>query len=78
MDERGDGPDLDQFGCNRVLEDLPHEVLPVRDRVHEGGWVQMALIAPPLSRRARLKLAVLSARTSFRPPPLAPRPHTSA
>lgn len=72
LDERGAGPDLEVYGCNRVLEGVPHEVLPVRDPIHGGGLVQMALIAPPLSRRARMKLAMLKTRTALRGPRPAP------
>lgn len=38
-----DGPDTKKFGCNEVIE-CEFTVLPWRDRVKGGGFVQMALI----------------------------------
>lgn len=42
------GPEIDtsRFGCNEVVKDLKHEVLPDRDPVMGGGWVQMVRVFP--------------------------------
>ena len=39
-----DGPDTDKFGCNRVVESLPHEVLPMMDTVVGGGTTQIVRV----------------------------------
>jgi hypothetical protein len=65
-DGAGRIPDLSLYGCNAVVADLQHRVLPIRDPVAGGGCVQMVLIGPPLSRWARARLAVLQARAAFR------------
>jgi len=36
--------DVSQYGCNSVVEGLPHEVLPERDPVHPSGFVQMVRV----------------------------------
>ena len=38
------GIDVSEFGCNRVVEDLPHEVFPDKDPVHPCGFVQMVRV----------------------------------
>lgn len=38
------GADTAQFGCNEVIKDIPHELLPKIDRFGEGLAVQMAVI----------------------------------
>lgn len=43
-DEDGKCPDLTKFGCNAILEKLPHTVLQNKDRVKGGGFVQMAVV----------------------------------
>lgn len=40
------GIDTEQFGCNRVVDELRHEVLPDRDPVIPSGWVQMVCVFP--------------------------------
>jgi hypothetical protein len=37
--------DTSLYGCNRVIEDLPHYVLPVADPVMGGGTTQFVVIA---------------------------------
>lgn len=36
--------DTERFGCNKVVESLKHEVLPDRDHVSGGGWVQIVRV----------------------------------
>ena len=50
-DEAGRGPDIDAFGCNRVLEGSDHLVLPARDALPSGGSVRMAAAGPEIMRR---------------------------
>ena len=38
-----DGPDIEKIGCNKVIADIPHTLLPVTDRVAGGGFVQMVV-----------------------------------
>ena len=38
------GIDTKRMGCNRVVEALRHEVLPVKDPVKGGGWTQMVRV----------------------------------
>lgn len=38
-----DGPDIEKFGCNKVVENFRHYVLPHRNKVDGGGSVQMVL-----------------------------------
>lgn len=38
------GIDTSAYGCNRVVEDEIHEVLPHRDPVIPSGWVQIARV----------------------------------
>ena len=42
--DRGLCPDVKQFGCNQLVEKLPHWVLPVRDPVAGGGLVQIVAL----------------------------------
>lgn len=42
-DEGGKCPDLTKYGCNSVVEGLNYTLLPVKDRVKDGGYVQMAI-----------------------------------
>jgi predicted O-methyltransferase YrrM len=35
---------LDKVGCNRVVENLKHEVLPIADPVSGGGFVQIVRV----------------------------------
>jgi hypothetical protein len=65
-DERGSIPDTSLYGCNRVIANSPHVVLPLRDRIKDGGYVMMALIGPPMSMLGRARLAYLSARASVK------------
>lgn len=45
LDDYYTGPiDTEQFGCNKLVADLRHEVLPMRDPVAGGGWVQMVRV----------------------------------
>jgi len=42
LDDYYTGPiDTTKFGCNSIVEKYRHEVLPQRDPVSGGGWVQM-------------------------------------
>lgn len=48
-DEKKEGLDRRKFGCNRVLNKLGEKgkdwhLLPLKDRVKGGGWVQMAVV----------------------------------
>jgi hypothetical protein len=65
-DEQGSIPDTSLYGCNSVIANSPHVVLPLRDRIKDGGYVMMALIGPPISVLGRAKLAYLSARKSLK------------
>ena len=42
--DRGLCPDIEKFGCNHLIENMPHWVLPVRDRVAGGGLVQIVAL----------------------------------
>ena len=45
LDDFYTGPiDTEQFGCNRLVADLKHEVLPATDPVSGGGFVQMVRV----------------------------------
>jgi methyltransferase family protein len=43
FDDYYTGVDTEKFGCNRIVADLPHRVLPAMDRVVGGGAVQMVV-----------------------------------
>lgn len=44
-DENGNIPDLELYGCNKLVETLPNAlVLPIRNIVKTGGLVQMVLV----------------------------------
>lgn len=36
--------ELAKYGCQAVLKDIEHSVLPIKDSVHGGGKVQMAIV----------------------------------
>lgn len=38
--------DTTKFGCNRIVERWDHQVLPQKDPVRGGGWVQMVRVWP--------------------------------
>lgn len=38
------GIDITRYGCNHIVKDLKHEVLPLTDRVSGGGFVQMVRV----------------------------------
>lgn len=67
-DEDSKGPDLDRYGCNRVLENLVGEkgkhwhILPMADRVKDGGYVQMVWVGetPPPEIEVRKELNIRS------------------
>ena len=42
QDEAGRCPDLSKVGCNNLLETINHMVLPARDQLETGGFIQMA------------------------------------
>lgn len=47
FDDYYTGPiDTSKFGCNLIVADMKHEVLPDRDHVTGGGWVQMVRVWP--------------------------------
>lgn len=47
FDDYYTGPiDTTRFGCNEIVKDLKHEVLPDRDPVAGGGWVQIVRVYP--------------------------------
>ena len=37
--------DTNQFGCNRIIDGLPHRILPIADPVARGGLVRFAVVA---------------------------------
>lgn len=48
-DEQGRKPDGRRYGCNRILKAFGEKgadwhLLPIKDRVKDGGWVQMAVV----------------------------------
>jgi predicted O-methyltransferase YrrM len=43
-DERGRMPDIRKVGCNLLVEKLPHAVIPCRDPVEYGGFVNLAVV----------------------------------
>jgi predicted O-methyltransferase YrrM len=43
-DEEGRGIDTERFGCNQLMAGLKHELLPVKDPVRGGGYVQIAVV----------------------------------
>lgn len=48
FDDYYTGPQIDtaRFGCNEIVRDLRHEILPVADPVMGGGSVQMVRVYP--------------------------------
>jgi predicted O-methyltransferase YrrM len=44
LDDYYDGVDTEIWGCNQVVDGIPHEVLPLRDPVKGGGTTQMVLV----------------------------------
>lgn len=42
-----DGVNIEAFGCNKVVEALPHLVLPVIDRFSSGLAIALAVVASP-------------------------------
>ena len=47
FDDYYTGPiDTTRFGCNEIVKDLKHEVLPDKDPVKGGGWVQIVRVFP--------------------------------
>lgn len=47
FDDYYTGPiDTQKYGCNEIIKDLKHEILPDKDRVMGGGWVQMVRVYP--------------------------------
>jgi predicted O-methyltransferase YrrM len=47
FDDYYTGPiDTTRYGCNEIVKDLKHEILPDADRVSGGGWVQMVRVYP--------------------------------
>ncbi len=42
--DRGLCPDTREFGCNQLVERIPHWVLPVKDPVSGGGMVQIVAL----------------------------------
>lgn len=43
-DHEGKCPDITKFGCNKLLEEIPHYLLPTKDLVQGGGFVQLAVV----------------------------------
>ena len=47
FDDYYTGPiDTDKMGCNKIVQELSHMVLPMTDPVMGGGWVQMVRVYP--------------------------------
>ena len=42
--DRGLCPDIKKFGCNQLVEQMPHWVLPVKDPIAGGGLVQIVAL----------------------------------
>lgn len=40
-DESGDCPDIEKYGCNKIVCELPHKILPVIDRIPGLGQIQI-------------------------------------
>lgn len=38
------GPNTTLFGCNKIVQDLDHSLLPVKDPVKGGGYVGIAMV----------------------------------
>lgn len=48
FDDYYSGPiDTEKYGCNKIVEELHHKVLPQADPVSGGGWVRMARVFLP-------------------------------
>jgi hypothetical protein len=41
-DKLGQCPDLETFGCNKLLESVDHVILPAKDELPSGGFIRMA------------------------------------
>ncbi len=53
------GIDIEKFGCNRVVEALPHWILPKGDPVAGGGLTHLVIVAdPPLLDALRSSTAI--------------------
>jgi|GEM_PF-5476140 len=46
------GVDTERFGCNRVIADRPHLVLPTVDRTKDGVAIALAVVASPTDLEA--------------------------
>ena len=47
LDDYYTGPiNTHRYGCNQLVATLKHEILPHRDHVAGGGWVQMVRVYP--------------------------------
>jgi len=47
FDDYYTGPiDTERYGCNKIVQGLKHKVLPDRDPVAGGGWVQIVQVFP--------------------------------
>ena len=46
FDDYYTGIDTETMGCNKIVQNLKHEVLPLADKVRGGGWVQMVRVYP--------------------------------
>ena len=42
-----DGADIEAFGCNKVIDSLPHLILPMVDRFSNGLAIALAVVASP-------------------------------
>ena len=42
-DEEGKCPDITKVGCNEIVKDLIHMIIPSKDRVKTGGIVNLAI-----------------------------------
>jgi predicted O-methyltransferase YrrM len=43
-DENGDCPDITKFGCNLLVTNLPHKIMPTKDRVKGGGFTSLVVV----------------------------------
>ncbi|MGD1805082.1 class I SAM-dependent methyltransferase [Dapis sp. BLCC M126] len=51
-DSKGRCPDLTKFGCNEIVKNLPHYILPMTGNIAGGGLTAMALKIGEISNKA--------------------------
>ena len=43
-DHQGFMPDINEFGCNRIVDKLPHAIIDTQDPIVGGGFVALAVV----------------------------------